>query len=101
MSIRFDSRQLDHKSAGHNPQILAGFFHQHLINVWRRTRVVASLRPGIRGDGSAYVQVFYRPNGKQSSTSSEDVASGRKLSSQVVRAAVALPTRSAAAQGPG
>src|ERR1700733_14210174 len=62
--------------------MLAGLFHQHLINVWHRTRVVASLRPGIRGDGSAYVEVLYRPNGKQSSTSFEDLASAGKLSRQ-------------------
>lgn len=91
--------------------VVCGRSHPYIMSLktrWRRsgfsdsgTGVVASFRPGIRGDGSAYVQVLYRPNGKQSSTSFEDLASARKLSSQVVRAAVALPTRSAAAQGPG
>jgi hypothetical protein len=52
---------------------------------------VASLRPGIRGGGSTYVQVLYRPNGKQSSTSFEDLGSAGKLSSQGIRAAVAAP----------
>jgi hypothetical protein len=36
---------------------------------------MASLRSGTRRDGSTYVQVLYRLNGKQSSTSFEDLAS--------------------------
>jgi integrase len=40
---------------------------------------MASLRPGVRGDGSTYVQVLYRLNGKQSSTSFEDLASATKF----------------------
>jgi hypothetical protein len=40
---------------------------------------VASLRRGTRGDGSTYVQVLYRLNGTQSSTSFEDVASATKF----------------------
>jgi hypothetical protein len=41
---------------------------------------MASLRRGTRRDGSTYVQVLYRLNGKQSSTTSfEDLASATKL----------------------
>jgi CHASE1-domain containing sensor protein len=40
---------------------------------------MASLRPGTRGDGSTYVQVLYRLDGKQSSTSFEDLASAKKF----------------------
>jgi len=40
---------------------------------------MASLRRGTRGDGSTYVQVLYRLNGKQSSTSFEDLASATKF----------------------
>jgi len=36
---------------------------------------MASLRPGTRKDGSTYVQVLYRLDGKQSSTSFEDLPS--------------------------
>jgi hypothetical protein len=40
---------------------------------------MASLRPGTRRDGSTYVQVLYRLDGKQSSTSFEDLASAQKF----------------------
>jgi integrase len=40
---------------------------------------MASLRAGKRRDGSAYVQVLYRLDGKQSSTSFEDLASAQKF----------------------
>jgi integrase len=40
---------------------------------------VASLRRGTRRDGSTYVQVLYRLNGMQSSTSFEDLASATKF----------------------
>jgi hypothetical protein len=40
---------------------------------------MASLRPGTRKDGSTYVQVLYRLDGKQSSTSFEDLASAQKF----------------------
>jgi hypothetical protein len=40
---------------------------------------VSSLRSGTRRDGSTYVQVLYRLNGKQSSTSFEDLASAQKF----------------------
>ncbi|OBF68808.1 integrase [Mycobacterium sp. 852002-51971_SCH5477799-a] len=40
---------------------------------------MASLRSGTRKDGSTYVQVLYRLDGKQSSTSFEDVASAMKF----------------------
>ncbi len=40
---------------------------------------MASLRRGTRRDGSTYVQVLYRLNGKQSSTSFEDLASATKF----------------------
>ena len=40
---------------------------------------MASLRAGMRGDGSTYVQVLYRLDGKQSSTSFEDPASAKKF----------------------
>ena len=40
---------------------------------------MASLRSGTRRDGSTYVQVLYRLNGKQSSTSFEDLASATKF----------------------
>jgi hypothetical protein len=40
---------------------------------------VASLRRGTRRDGSTYVQVLYRLNGTQSSTSFEDLASATKF----------------------
>ena len=40
---------------------------------------MASLRRGTRRDGSTYVQVLYRLNGTQSSTSFEDVASATKF----------------------
>src|SRR5271167_1119230 len=44
---------------------------------------MASLRPGTRKDGSTYVQVLYRLDGKQSSTSFEDVASAQKFQKMV------------------
>jgi len=40
---------------------------------------MASLRCGTRSDGSTYVQVPYRLDGKQSSTSFEDLASAAKF----------------------
>jgi integrase len=40
---------------------------------------MASLRSGTRKDGSTYVQVLYRVEGKQSSTSFEDMASAVKF----------------------
>jgi integrase len=40
---------------------------------------MASLRGGTRKDGSTYVQVLYRVDGKQSSTSFEDMASAVKF----------------------
>jgi len=40
---------------------------------------MASLRSGTRRDVSTYVQVLYRLNGKQSSTSFEDLASATKF----------------------
>lgn len=40
---------------------------------------MASLRSGTRRDGSSYVQVLYRLDGKQSSTSFEDLASASKF----------------------
>jgi integrase len=40
---------------------------------------MASLRSGTRKDGSTYVQVLYRVDGKQSSTSFEDMASAVKF----------------------
>jgi len=44
---------------------------------------MASLRRGTRRDGSTYVQVLYRLNGKQSSTSFEDLASATKFQTLV------------------
>ncbi|MBY0288625.1 MAG: site-specific integrase [Mycobacteriaceae bacterium] len=40
---------------------------------------MASLRNGTRKDGSTYVQVLYRSDGKQTSTSFEDLASANKF----------------------
>jgi hypothetical protein len=40
---------------------------------------MASLRSGTRRDGSTHVQVLYRLNGKQSSTSFEDLTSATKF----------------------
>ena len=40
---------------------------------------MASLRKGTRKDGSTYVQVLYRADGKQTSTSFEDIASATKF----------------------
>ena len=40
---------------------------------------MASLRSGTRKDGSTYVQVLYRLDGKQTSTSFEDMASAAKF----------------------
>ena len=40
---------------------------------------MASLRSGTREDGSTYVQVLYRLEGKQTSTSFEDMASAAKF----------------------
>src|ERR1700675_5022943 len=40
---------------------------------------MASLRSGTRRDGSTYVQVLYRLNGKQSSTSFEDLPSATRF----------------------
>ena len=44
-------------------------FHRHLINIGS----------GTRNDGSTYAQVLYRLDGKQSSTSFEDLASAKKF----------------------
>jgi hypothetical protein len=49
------------------------------INIGRLSSHMASLRPGTRRDGSTYVQVLYRLDGKQSSTSFEDLASAKKF----------------------
>lgn len=46
---------------------------------------MASLRSGTRRDGTTYVQVLYRLNGKQSSTSFEDLASATKFQNLVER----------------
>jgi hypothetical protein len=43
----------------------------------------ASLRSGIPKDGSTYVQVLYRLDGKQSSTSYQDLASATKFQKMV------------------
>jgi len=40
---------------------------------------MASLRRGTRKDGSTYVQVLYRLDGKQTSTSFEDMSSAAKF----------------------
>ncbi|MGZ6880867.1 MAG: tyrosine-type recombinase/integrase, partial [Mycobacteriaceae bacterium] len=40
---------------------------------------MASLRSGTRRDGATYVQVLYRLDGKQSSTSFEDLLSATKF----------------------
>jgi hypothetical protein len=40
---------------------------------------MASLRCGTRRDGSTHVQVLYRLDGRQSSTSFEDLASAKKF----------------------
>jgi integrase len=55
---------------------------------------MASLRNGKRRDGSSYVQVLYRLNGKQSSTSFEDLVSATRFKALVDRfgAAKALET---------
>jgi hypothetical protein len=44
---------------------------------------MASLRAGKRRDGSSYVQVLYRLDGKQSSTLFEDLASANKFQKMV------------------
>lgn len=44
---------------------------------------MASLRPGTRRDGSTYLQVRYRLEGKQSSTSFEDLASAQKFQKMI------------------
>lgn len=46
---------------------------------------MASLRCGTRKDGSTYVQVLYRLNGKQSSTSFQDLTSATKFQKLVDR----------------
>jgi hypothetical protein len=46
---------------------------------------MASLRAGTRKDGSTYVQVLYRLDGKQSSTSFEDLASAEKFKKLIDR----------------
>jgi hypothetical protein len=48
---------------------------------------MASLRPGMRRDGSTYVQVLYRLDGKQSSTSFEDLASAKRCARKSPRVA--------------
>ncbi|TFV60227.1 site-specific integrase [Mycobacterium sp. PS03-16] len=40
---------------------------------------MASLRPGTRKDGTTYVQVLYRLDGKQTSTSFEDLVTAKKF----------------------
>jgi hypothetical protein len=75
----FDSRQL-HRKSWSGPKALASFlFDQHLINIGRLSSHLASVRPGTRRDGSTYVQVLYRLDGKQSSTSFEELASAKKF----------------------
>jgi len=51
-------------------------FHQHLPI---KLCAIASLRSGSRKDGSTYVQVLYRLDGKQTSTSFEDMASAARF----------------------
>jgi hypothetical protein len=50
--------------------------HQHFGS---ELGVVASLRRGTRRDDSTYVQVLYRLDGKQGSTSFEDLASAARF----------------------
>jgi hypothetical protein len=59
---------------------LAGcLFHQHLINIGRLSSPHGVVSAGTRRDGSTYMQVLYRLDGKQSSTSFEDLASAKKF----------------------
>jgi hypothetical protein len=51
---------------------------------------MASLRPGTRRDGSIYVQVLYRLDGKQSSTSFEDLTSAKKFQKLVDKLVMTL-----------
>jgi hypothetical protein len=49
---------------------------------------MASLRAGTRKDGSTYVQVLYRLDGKQSSTSFEDLAWATKFQKMNTRTSI-------------
>jgi hypothetical protein len=55
--------------------LFSSTLHQH----WRQTGPMASLRSGTRKDGSTYIQVLYRLDGKQTSTSFHDVRSATKF----------------------
>jgi hypothetical protein len=59
---------------------------------------MASLRKGTRKDGSTYVQVLYRSDGKQTSTSFEDIASATKFKKLIEKFGPAGPTLPLTAQ---
>jgi hypothetical protein len=99
--LGFDSRQLHSEVAGQSHELWPVFFFINISSTSGGYAAdmadMASLRSGKRRDGSGYVQVLYRLNGKQSSTSFEDLPSATKFQKQVDKfgAAKALARRSA------
>jgi hypothetical protein len=102
--LGFDSRQLHSEVAGQSHELWPVFFFINISSTsggyaadMADMADMASLRSGKRRDGSGYVQVLYRLNGKQSSTSFEDLPSATKFQKQVDKfgAAKALARRSA------
>jgi hypothetical protein len=61
---------------------------------------MASLRTGTRRDGSTYMQVLYRLDGKQSSTSFEDLASANKFQKALAHPKAVSQTRQSADKFP-
>jgi hypothetical protein len=61
---------------------------------------MASLRAGTRRDGKTYVQVLYRLDGKQSSTSFEDPASAKKFQKALAHPTSVSQTRQSADKFP-
>jgi hypothetical protein len=74
----FDSRQLHQEIAGQSPKkAQLSRYVKIYVKIWMFWLFVASIRT--RQGGSTYVQVLYRLNGKQSSSSFEDLASATKF----------------------
>jgi hypothetical protein len=57
---------------------------------------MASLRAGMRKDYSTYMQVLHRLDGKQSSTSFEDLASAKKFQKALAHPTSVSQTRQSA-----
>jgi hypothetical protein len=76
----FDSRQLHREDAGQDHKAWpVSFSHDHFMNICRLSRALWHRFGVVRARTATYVQVLYRLDGKQSSTSFEDLASAMRF----------------------